>query len=136
MFLDTKIWILDFQEHLKSTFSKVNKTIGLLRKLHRILPRSSFLTIYKSFIRPHVDYGDIIYDQVCNVSFHRKLDSIQYNAALAITGAMRGTSKEKLYNRLGLETLGKKDSTGNCIAFSIFSDTNVQSTYSVFSPLL
>ena len=91
MFLDTK---LDFQEHLKSIFSKVNKTIGLLRKLHHILPRSPLLTIYKSFIRPHLDYGDIIYDQAYNASFHQKLGSVQYNAALAI----RGTSKEKLYN--------------------------------------
>ena len=98
MFLDTN---LDFQEHLKSKLSKVNKSIGLLRKLHHILPISPLLTIYKSFIRPHLDYGDIIYDQAYNASFPQKLDSIQYNAALAITGAIRGTSKEKL----GLETL-------------------------------
>ena len=105
MFLDTK---LDFQEHLKSIFSKVNKTIGLLRKLHHILPRSPLLTIYKSFIRPHLDYGDIIYDQAYNASFHQKLDSIQCNAALAITGAIRVTSKEKLYDKLGLENRSKK----------------------------
>ena len=76
MFLDTK---LDFQEHLKSIFSKVNKTTGLLRKLHHILPRSPLLTIYKSFIRPHLDYGDIIYDQAYDASFHKKtrLYSIQ-----------------------------------------------------------
>ena len=104
MFLDTK---LDFQEHLKSIFSKVNKTIGFLRKLHHILPRSPLLTIYKSFIRPHLDYGDIIYDQAYNASFHQKLDSIQYNAALAITGAIRGTSKEKLYNDLEWKSLKK-----------------------------
>ena len=103
--LDTK---LDFLEHLKIIFSKVNKAIGLLRKLHHILPRSPLLTIYKSFIRPHLDYGDIIYYQAYNASFHQKLDSIQYNAALAITGAIRGTSKEKLYNELDLETLEKR----------------------------
>ena len=57
MFLDTK---LDFQGHLKSIFNKVNKTIGLLRKLHNTLPRLPLLTIYKSFIRLHLDYGDII----------------------------------------------------------------------------
>ena len=105
MFLDTK---LDFQEHLKSIFSKINKTIGVLRKLHHILPTSPLLTIYKSFIRPHLDYGDIIYDQAYNASFHQKLDSIQYNAALAITGAIREKSKEKLYDELGLETLEKR----------------------------
>ena len=50
----------------------------------------------------------MIYDQAYNASFHRNLDSIQYNAALAITGAIRGTSKEKLYDELGLETLEKR----------------------------
>ena len=66
------------------------------------------LTIYKSFIKPHLDYGDVIYGQAYNVSFHQKLKSIQYNSALAITGAIRGTSAERLYNELGLETLEKR----------------------------
>ena len=66
------------------------------------------LTIYKSFLRSHLDYGDITYDQEYNVSFHQKLESIQYNSAPAITGAIRGTSTEKLYNDLGLETLEKR----------------------------
>ena len=70
MFLDTK---LDFQGHLKSIFKKVNKTINLLRKLHNTLPRLPLFTIYTSFIRAHLDYGHIIYDQAYNVSFHQKL---------------------------------------------------------------
>ena len=37
--------------------------------------------------------------------FHHKLESIQYNACLAITVAIQGTSKEKLYQKLGLESL-------------------------------
>ena len=41
-------------------------------------------------------------------SFHQRLESLQYNAALAITGEIRGTSKEKLYNELGLESLQKR----------------------------
>ena len=63
------------------------------------------MTIYKSFIRPHLDYGDIIYDQPDNENFCQKLESFQYNAALAITGAIKGTSQDKLYKELGLETL-------------------------------
>ena len=39
------------------------------------------------------------------MSFHQKLESIQYNACLAITGAIQGTSKEKLYQEIGLESL-------------------------------
>ena len=95
MYLDCK---LNFEEHLKTIINKIIKTIGLLRKFQNFLPRKSLLTIYKSFIRPHFDYCDIIYDQTNNTSFRQRLESLQYNAALAITGAIRGTSKEKLYN--------------------------------------
>ena len=35
------------------------------------------------------------------------MESIQYNATLAITDAIRGTSKEKLYQEPGLESLHK-----------------------------
>ena len=50
MLLDVK---LNFHGHLKNIYSKVNKAMGLLRKLHNTLPR-----LPKSFIRPHLHYGD------------------------------------------------------------------------------
>ena len=62
------------------------------------------MTLYKSFIRPHFDYGDITYNQPFSNSFQNKIESVQYNACLAITGAIRGTSKEKLYKELGVES--------------------------------
>ena len=74
---------------------KVNKTLELLFKLHNIMPRSALLTIYKDFVRPHLNYGSIIHDQAYNATFRQKLELIQYNAFLALTGAIRGTSKEK-----------------------------------------
>ena len=77
----------------------------LLCRFQPILPRSSLLTIYKTFIRSQLYFADVIYDQPCNSSFHEKLESIQCNACLAITGAIRGTSSEKLYQELGLESL-------------------------------
>ena len=58
------------------------------------MPRSSLLTINKTLIRSRLDYADIIYDQAYNFAFHDKLGSIQYNACLAITGTIRGTSTE------------------------------------------
>ena len=61
-----------------------------------------------------IDYGDIIYDLVYNLSFHPKLESIQYNAALALTGAIKGKSREKLYQELGLELFDCDDSIGSC----------------------
>ena len=70
--------------------------------------RQPLLTIYKSFIRPHLDYGDTIYDQAYTASFHQKIESVHYNSALAITGTIRGTSRTKLYQVLGLETPAKR----------------------------
>ena len=96
---------LTFDKHLTNVSSKISKTIGLLWKLQNILPRPALLTIYKCFISPHLDYADIIYDQTDNLSLHQKLESIQYNAALALTGAIRGISRENLYQKLGLESL-------------------------------
>ena len=64
--------------------------------------------MYKSFIRPHLHYGDIIFDQAYNKSFHDFLELIQYNASLAITGAIRGTFRDKLFQELGLESLEQR----------------------------
>ena len=96
---------LTFKEHLKNVFNKTNKTIGLLQKLSNLLSRQALVTNYKAFIRPHLDYDDVLYDQAFDHSFHPKIESIQYNACLAITGAIRGTSREKIYQELGLESL-------------------------------
>ena len=56
-------------------------------------------------MRSLIDYGDVIYDQLQNESFCEKLESVQYKATLAITGAMQGNSRDKLYQELGLESL-------------------------------
>ena len=76
-----------------------------MRKLQNIIPRDSLLTIYKSFIHPHLDYGDIIYHQSNNGSFCQKIESIQHQAALAITGAIHGTSQTNLYKELEIESM-------------------------------
>ena len=101
MFLDTR---LKFSEHVKSIIQKTNITIGLL-KIHYVLPTPPLFTIYKSFVRPHLAYVDIIYQQAYNNSFQKKIDSIQYIAALAIIGAIRGSLTERMYQELSLESL-------------------------------
>ena len=53
-------------------------------------------------------YSDAVCDQPSNDAFSNKLEAVQYNAALAITGAIKGTSREKLYQELGLEYLQQR----------------------------
>ena len=76
-----------------------------MNKLSLILSRKSLLTIYKSFVRPNLDYADIIYDKPLNELVKRKIEMVQYSAALIIAGAFKGTSPDKIYQELGLESL-------------------------------
>ena len=71
-------------------------------------------------MRPHLDYGNMVYDEAYNQRFHRKLESIQYNACLAII-AIRGSSREKLYHELGLESLQHRHWYRKlCLFYNIF----------------
>ena len=63
-----KHFILD-EKNLKEKMSEAYKEIAVLRILQDFIPRNSLLTIIKSFIHPHLDYGAIIYNQPNNGSF-------------------------------------------------------------------
>ena len=52
-----------------------------------------------------MDYCDVVHGQLENDSFINKIVQIRYNAALAIKGAIKCTSRSKLYKELGLESL-------------------------------
>ena len=63
---------LTFENYLKMLTTKIHETIELLRKLQNLLPRIALTTIYKAFVRLHLDYGGILYDQAFNLSFRQK----------------------------------------------------------------
>lgn len=104
VYLDEK---LKFTNHIKEKNSNANKGIGILRNFYNVPLRNSFIAIYRSFVRCHLDYGAIILDQQENESFYWKIESVQYDA-LVVTGAIQGTSGERLYKELGPETLKSK----------------------------
>ena len=78
-----------------------------------------------NLLYPHLDYCDVIYHKPIyddfysnyyseraksdpintNYEFTSTIKSVQYNAALAITGCVRGTSRGKLFLELGLTSL-------------------------------
>ena len=80
----------DFSIHIEHNIKKCNKIIGLLRTLAVGLPEKS---------RPHLDYGDILYDITDNQNFESKTEKVQYKACIAITGAIQGKSRKKGYSR-------------------------------------
>ena len=103
---------LDFNDHTDSKINKCNKIIGIIKILSLILSRKSLLTIYKPFARPNLDYADLIYDKPFNESIFlllsKKIEMVQCKAALVITDAIKGTSRDRLYQEFGLESLSDK----------------------------
>ena len=97
---------------------KINKTQERLSKLQNVLPRTIPLTLCKSFVRPHLDYGDIIYDIAYHNFFHKKLERTQDNACLAITRITRGTSKEKFTKNQVWSLFNTADGTENYVHFT------------------
>ena len=79
-----------------------------MKRLSNTLPCDALSKIHKSFIRSHIDYGDIVHDKPINESFTCKLERVQYKACPAITGAIRGTPGERLNKELRLESLSDR----------------------------
>ena len=115
LILDSK---LSFSQHVTEKFKIARKGLGIIKYLSSYLPKKTLELIYKLYIRPHFDYCDVIY-HVPNIhdmhtssnSLHTLMESIeriQYHAALAITGTWQGSSRNKLYEELGWESLADR----------------------------
>ena len=87
---------LSFHEHIERKIKICNKLIGTIKHLSVHLPRKSLLTIYKSFVRSHLNYGDIIYDNLVKEPLTNKLEKVQYQVSLAIQSRSRRVFKRNL----------------------------------------
>ena len=113
--LDSK---LTFSNHIIEKIKIANKHIGMLRYISRYLPLSTLTQMYKMFVRPHLDYGDVIYhiphpislfDSSMNLHpLMEGIEKVQYHAALAITGCWRGSNRNSIYVELAWESLSDR----------------------------
>ena len=87
--LDSK---LDFRFYVDQKIKKCNKLVGHIRRFSVNVRRKALLTIYKSFIRTHLDYGNILFDKPKNKYFQNKSEKVQDGSCLAIFGVIQRTS--------------------------------------------
>ena len=99
---------LTFNNHITSKLTTANKLTSTLREFFHYMKRDSLVTIYKSFRRLQLDYADVTFDKPSNAALSNRIESDRYNAALEITGTIRGASKEKLYQERGFETMKER----------------------------
>ena len=102
-------------KHISEKVAKARKGIGIIRHLSFHVPLDVLDQLYKLFVRPLLDYCDIIYYVPANTNpFNssislkysmQSIESTQYQAALAVSGAWEGSNTPKLYEKLGWESL-------------------------------
>ncbi len=113
LILDKK---LNFNSHINAQIKKANKGVGALKCMSKYAPRKTLDMVYKSHVRSHLEYCDIIFHQPpadgelsTKLSVNmEKLESVQIQAAYAVSGAWKGTSTIKVYRELGWEWLSQR----------------------------
>ena len=91
---------LNFSKHIREVVLKALKGVSMLKYLSKYVNRNVIDLSHKLHVRPHLDYGDVIYHNQRD-DLMKLIEQVQYKAALNVSGCCQGTSREKLYDELG-----------------------------------
>ena len=81
---------LSWGQHITEIVKKANRRLDVMTRMKRYLPRFCLEILYKTMIRPILDYGDVIYDN-CTTFESEILERVQRRAAILITSAFKIT---------------------------------------------
>jgi hypothetical protein len=84
---------MSWKSNIFSVYEKAFKRLNMLKLLKFKINRSTLACLYKSLIRPIMEYRDIIWDN-CTTGNSDLLESIQYESAKLVTGAIAGNQCE------------------------------------------
>ena len=101
VYLDTD---LGFSKHIKEAILTALKGVSLLKYLSKFVDRNVLDLSYKLYVRSHLDYSEVISHNPRD-DLMKLIEQVQYKAALIVSGCWQGTSREKLYDELGWESL-------------------------------
>ena len=96
-----------WNDYIEKIYKKACERLNILRMLKYQVSRKVLINIYMSFIRPILEYGDIIWDN-CTIYQANLIESVQVEAGRIITGLRVNSSKTKLYEELGWDPLYKR----------------------------
>ena len=102
---------LNFNGHVREKIINARRGKGVICYFSKYVSCDVLDQMYKLYVRPHLDYDDIIYHKHnpnLKSDFTKKLESTKYSAALAVSGAWHGKSRQKLYDEIGWESLYHK----------------------------
>ena len=62
---------LTWTDHINVINNKCNKSIGILRKLHNTLPKSTLVTLYNTLVYPYLNYCNIAWASQPNETINK-----------------------------------------------------------------
>ena len=95
---------------------KHKKRLNLLKGLKFKIDRAALINLYKALIRPVLEYADVLWDN-CTLRECDLIESIQYESARVITGAMKGTSRSRLLDELAWEDMKTRRSIHKLVLY-------------------
>ena len=95
---------LKWETHINDIVSKAGKRADILSRLMYKVDRKTLEIMYKSFIRPIIEYGDVLLSNISDGQAY-KIECVQKRCARVVSGGIRGTSGHVLYEELGWESL-------------------------------
>jgi hypothetical protein len=75
---------LTWQRQIENIQTKISKGIGMLRRIKKIVPKTTLIKVYNAIILPHFDYCSLVWDN-CSDYLIDKLQKLQNRAARVIT---------------------------------------------------
>ena len=111
---------LDFDIHISAAINKANQMLGIIRRCFRYLDNRSFLNLYKAMVRPHLEYGNIIWYPLWKRQ-SSAIEKVQRRATKMIP-QLKTLSYQCRMETLGLPSLKARRTRGDLIqAYKIFN---------------
>ena len=104
---------LRFDLHISKVVNKANSITGLIKRNFVYMDNEHFLLLYKSLVRPHLDYGNSIYNPITKKN-KRILENVQRRATKLVPGLQNNTYEYRL-RALNLPTLEYRRQRGDLI---------------------
>jgi hypothetical protein len=95
---------LSWKAHILKVYEKACQRLNMLKGLKYKLNRETLDTLYKSLVRPVMEYADVLWDG-CMDGESDLLEFVQYESAKVVTGVMKGTSRNYLMKETGCEDM-------------------------------
>jgi len=94
---------LSFEKHIYGKVAKANQILGVIRRTFRYLDKEGFVTLYKTMVRPHIEYASSVWSPYL-VKHKRSIENVQRRATKMVS-ELRDLPYSDRLKQLGLPTL-------------------------------